>query len=65
MIKTLPKFIEEIGEAEAARIGQVKPRTIQAYRRRERYPRPEIAERFVATGLVDWEGIYAPENHVA
>lgn len=62
---TLPQFIEEIGEPEAARIGGVKLRTIQAYRRGERAPRPEVAERFVATGKVDWAGIYAPKTEVA
>lgn len=65
MDKTLPQFIEEIGDEEAARIGGVTVRTAQSYRRRERYPRPDVAKRFVETGGVSWEGIYKPEGCAA
>lgn len=65
MDKTLSSFITEIGEEKAAEIGQVTIRAIQAYRRHERTPRPEVAQRFVDTGEVTWEGIYAPRRSAA
>lgn len=61
MYKTLPEFITEIGDAEAARLFQAPMRTIQSWRRRERTPRPAQAPMIIEAsgGRVTYEGIYA------
>lgn len=61
MNKTLPDFITEIGDAEAARLFRSPMRTIQSWRRRERTPRPSQATMIIEAsgGRVTYEGIYA------
>ena len=61
MHKTLPDFITEIGDAEAARLFRAPMRTIQSWRRRERTPRPSQATMIIEAsgGRVTYEGIYA------
>lgn len=60
---TFPDFIKNAGgdQAVADAIG-VSPRTVLAWRLRERYPRPAQAARLVdfAAGLLDYSAIYAP-----
>jgi len=60
MEKTIKQFIERLGDPIAAKIGEVKPGTAAAYRLGKRVPSPEVAQRYVDTGLIDWEGIYSP-----
>lgn len=59
-MKTLPQFIADIGDAQAAALFDVKERTAMAWRLRERYPRPEKANEIVekTEGEVSFEGIY-------
>lgn len=59
---TLSEFIVEIGDVAASRLFGVKLRTIQSWRRRERYPRPDQAHEIVrlAGGKVDYAGIFGP-----
>ena len=71
----LRDFLKEIGDDTAAKLIGVKPRTISAWRRGERFPRPEQAARILraSNGRVDYEGIYsvsgpapdAPDNRAA
>jgi hypothetical protein len=58
---TLPEFIAELGDSEAARLFGVPERTVQSWRRRERFPRPAMASRIidVAGGRLNMGGIYA------
>lgn len=57
---TLPEFIERIGDEAAATLFEAKLRTVQSWRRRERFPRAEQARIIVqrAAGEVDYEGIF-------
>jgi len=67
----LRDFLKEIGDDTAAKLIGVKPRTIGAWRRGERFPRPAQAERILraSNGRVDYAGIYsapdAPDQRVA
>jgi hypothetical protein len=63
MSTSLPKFIAAIGDPAAAELFDVKLRTVQSWRRRERHPRAEQAARIVelSGGEVDYAGIFAPE----
>ena len=62
MSMTLSEYIAEIGDAEAARRFGAKVRTVQSWRRRERYPRrTEVAGILAASdGRLSVEGIYGP-----
>lgn len=59
-ILTLPQFIESVGDEAAARLFEAELRTVQSWRRRERLPRPEKAQRMVALsdGRLTMESIY-------
>jgi hypothetical protein len=59
---TLKEFIEEIGDGRASELLDVPVRTVAAWRRGERLPRPAQAAKIVraARGKVDYSGIYAP-----
>lgn len=61
--QTLPDFIAEIGDPEAARLFDAELRTVQAWRRRERFPRPEKAQQMVAVsgGRLTMDGIYGAD----
>lgn len=61
---TLPEYIADLGDEAAAQLFDVRVRTVQSWRRRERYPRPEQAERIVrlSNGKVNYEGVYAPSE---
>lgn len=61
--RTLPEFIAEIGDTEAARLFDAELRTVQAWRRRERWPRPETAQQMVAVsgGRLTMDGIYGAD----
>lgn len=56
----LDQFIEEIGDEAAAKLFDVKPRTVASWRRGERKPRPDKAIEIVKTlrGKIPLEGIY-------
>src|SRR5690554_1818601 len=58
---TLPEYIEQVGDAAAARLFRVKPRTAMAWRLGERHPRPAKAAEIVRVlgGAVTFEGCYA------
>lgn len=64
---TLSKLISDMGDAAAAALFGVKLRTVQSWRRRERYPRPEMAWKIVekAGGRVDYAGIFGPPSPAA
>lgn len=63
MSRSLPEFIESVGDEAAAELFGAKVRTVQSWRRRERYPRPEQARQIVEAtgGAVDFAGIFAGE----
>lgn len=67
MNMTLPEFIESVGAERAAKMFGVKQRTAEAWKRRERYPRPAKAPDIVAAtnGAVDYKGIYGPDLSAA
>jgi len=54
----LPDYIQKVGYDEAARVFEVKRRTVEAWRRGERRPRPAQANIIVARSPVTYEGIY-------
>lgn len=58
---SLPDFIAKLGDERAAELFDVKVRTVQSWRRRERYPRPDQARRIVAAagGEVSYAGIFS------
>lgn len=58
----LRDFLKEIGDSGAADLLDVPQRTVAAWRRGERIPRPNQAARIVrlTRGRVDYAGIYAP-----
>ena len=58
---TLPEYICEVGDREAARLFGVSVRAVESWRRGERVPRPETAARIVKAtkGRVDYSGCYA------
>ena len=64
----LSEFIQTIGDAEAAKLFGVKPRTIGSWRRHERLPRSRRAKAIVdatrhhPAGSVDFDGIYQPRE---
>lgn len=60
MTTSLANFITEVGDAKAGVLFQVKLRTVQSWRRGERFPRPEQARIIVdaTNGRVDMQGIY-------
>lgn len=64
---TLTDLLIELGDSAAAELFGVKVRTIQSWRRGERYPRPEQAWVIVARseGRVDYAGIYGPSTPAA
>lgn len=59
---TLPDFIAEVGDQKAAELFRAPVRTVQSWRRRERYPRPSTAQQIIGAtgGRVTMQGIYAP-----
>lgn len=59
----LPTYIREVGDETAARLFSAKPRTVESWRLRTRYPRREKAREIVALthGAVSWGGIYHDE----
>lgn len=59
---TLKEFLKEMGDEAASDLLDVPPRTVAAWRRGERLPRPIQAARIVlaSKGVVDYAGIYAP-----
>ena len=61
MKTTLPAFIQEVGDAEAARLFGVTVRAAQSWRRGERVPKPDTAARIVraSKGRVSFESCYA------
>lgn len=64
---TLSAFIRELGDQAAADLFGVKVRTVQSWRRLERYPRPEQSWVIVAKseGRVDYAGIFGPHGTAA
>ena|SRR6185312_13038514 len=63
MTKTLPELIAELGDEAAAALFRTKLRTVQSWRRRERYPRPGKAKELVdlSDGRLSFAGIFGPE----
>lgn len=59
---TLVDYITKVGDQIAATQFGVKPRTTASWRRRERLPRPDQAERIVAESPVTYEGIYGADQ---
>jgi hypothetical protein len=57
---SLPQYIESVGDAVAADLFRVKLRTVESWRRRERFPRAEQARLIVRVtdGQVDYRGIF-------
>lgn len=55
---TLVDFIEKEGDAKAARLFRVKPRTTKSWRLGDRHPRPKQAQIIVRKSPVTMEGIY-------
>lgn len=64
---TLPEYIERIGDSAAADLFGVKTRTIESWRRRERFPRVEQARLIVArtNNEVDYAGIFGADEQEA
>lgn len=64
---TLPEFIERIGDNAAAELFGVKVRTIESWRRRERFPRVEQARVIVTRtrNEVDYAGIFGADEQEA
>jgi hypothetical protein len=54
----LPDYIKKIGTAEFSRKFGVSVSAAAMYRRRERMPRPDIAQKIVAQSPVTWDAIY-------
>jgi len=69
--KTLPEFIEMVGDQAAADLFGVKKRTAQSWRLRSRFPRPEQSNRIVEKtawhecGPVTHKGIYSMKDSAA
>lgn len=63
---TLPAFIAHLGDEVASKLFQTELRTIQSWRRRERYPRPKQAQQMVAVadGRLTMQGIYGDDSAV-
>lgn len=60
---TLPQFIEKVGDQAAADLFGVERRTVESWRRRERFPRVEMSRYIVkvTNGEVSYVGIYHDE----
>ena len=54
----LKTFIEKVGDAKAAKLFGVKPRTVMSWRLGDRTPRPKHAKTIVANSPVTMNGIY-------
>lgn len=67
MSTSLPDFIAALGDDKAAELFEVKVRTVQSWRRRERYPRADQARRIVAAagGQISYAGIFGPDPTTA
>lgn len=61
----LKAFIEQVGDAKAARLFGVSARTAQSWRLGERIPRKELADVIVRKSPVTYEGIYSAERRPA
>jgi len=61
----LSDYINQMGVQKAARLWNVKARTVESWRVEARRPRPEQAKVIVDTSPVTWEGIYAPKESEA
>lgn len=61
---SLPDYILKVGDEAAAASFGVKVRTVQSWRRRDRYPRVEQAREIVrlTRGEVDFSGIFGDET---
>jgi len=67
-LPSLAEYILRIGDEAAAELFGVKPRTVAAWRRGERIPRPAQAKRIVAAarGELSYESIYrSPQARAA
>ena len=60
---TLPEYIREVGDEAAARTFRAPLRTVQSWRRQERFPRLRRANEIVALtdGVVSLGGIYCQD----
>lgn len=54
----LREYIEKMGDEKAAKLFQVKPRTVMSWRLGDRTPRPKQAKIIVEKSPVTMEGIY-------
>lgn len=55
----LTDYIKQVGVVAFAKTVECSVSAAAMYRRKERRPAPEIAERIVSRTPVTWEGIYA------
>lgn len=62
----LKGFIEQLGDAKAAKLFGVKQRTAAAWRRGERTPRPKQVQKIIKAsgGELSYEAIYGPGRSV-
>jgi hypothetical protein len=63
----LPAFIEDLGDAEAAKLFGVKERTAASWRRQERKPRPTQIPKIIkaSKGTLSYETIYGAKTKAA
>lgn len=56
----LTAYIEQIGDEAAAKLFSEKLRTVKAWRRRERKPRPKCVPKLIerSAGVLTYENIY-------
>lgn len=58
----LPEYIQQIGATAFSRAVECSVSAAHMYRRKERTPHREIAQRIVDRTPVTWEGIYGVEK---
>ncbi len=62
---TLTDYIKQVGVAAFAKQFEINERAAISYRYKVRRPRPELAEKIVASTPVTWEGIYGSDSKTA
>jgi hypothetical protein len=61
----LKEFIEQMGDEKAAKLFEVKPRTVMSWRLGDRVPRPKQARIITERSPVTLDGIYVSREEVA
>jgi len=62
---TLTDYIKQVGVPAFCKQFHVPARVAISYQYRARRPRPQLAEKIVASTPVTWEGIYGAESRAS